>query len=421
MTNKILILVLSCVVTINISFSQKTQKKVKADIETVLFLGRIPYKTEINSQTDFLLRILYYKMQPEGFPKTGYMNINGEILVEPKYNMGSEFYDNYANVINDSIYGYIDKNGKETFFKEYQYAFFYYGDTGIAAKNNKFGLIDRMGNPLTEFKYRQIMNFGFNHFKVQLENKKFQILNNTGELIFNEDMSYDIKSDYFEADSLLVFEEKNQNGDELKGLVNIDGEKIVKAIYESIYFIGDDELIAVKSKQKYGFINKLGEVVVPVKYDKISFNINDNLIPVKRDSKWGYINKKGEEEIPFIFNKATGFTEGLAYVENDSISGYINSRNKIKIEYNFDQTKLPFFSDGRALIKKSDKYGFISKRGKIKVPAIYDKAYPFVDGIAYVELNGKSGYIDRNGKIVIPIKYKQMWFPSNNGVIRFIE
>ena len=414
MKNKLTILLF--LISINCVFSQE---KIKADIDIINFLGRIPQKTESNSLSDNLLRILYYKIQPKEYPKIGYLNTNGEEIIEPKFNMGSEFYDDYANVIKDSLYGYVSKDGKETYFENYTDVFFYYGNTGIAKKNGRYGLINRKGDSLTEFKYTMVSNFGFNHYKCQTENKKSHILDSNGNIIFNKDLEYDIQSHYFEKDSIIIFRETIE-GKKLNGLVSIDGKVIIEPKYENIFCIKDSELYVVKNEKKFGFINKSGEEVIPLIYDKVGFNINENLIPVLKDEKWGFINRKNETKIPFEYDDASAFLNGLAFVKKGENYGCINTKNKVKVKFNLKKTKYPFFTNDLALFEENEKYGFINKKGKIKIPAIYDKAFPFVNELAYVEINGKVGYINEKGKEIIPVKYKQLWF-ENDGIIRFAD
>lgn len=408
--------ILFFLISINYTFSQE---KIKADIDIINFLGRVPQKIESNSLSDNLLRILYYKIQPENYPKIGYLNTKGEIVIEPKFNMGSEFYDNYANVIKDSVYGYVSTDGKETYFENYTDVFFYYGNTGIAKKNGKYGLINRKGDSLTELKYTMVSNFGFDHYKCQTENKKSHILNSNGKIIFNKNLEFDIRSHFFDKDSILIYQETIDRK-KLNGLVNINGQIIIEPKYEEIYFINDNELYVVKNDNKYGFINKSGKEVIPVAYDKVGFNINENLIPVLKDGKWGFINRNNETKIPFEYDEANAFLNGLAFVKKGEYYGCINVKNKVKVKFNLEKTKYPFFTDNLALFAENGKYGFINKKGKIKIPAIYDKAFPFINGLAYVEVDGKVGYIDKKGNEIIPVKYRQLWFESD-GIIRFAE
>ncbi|NQY29829.1 MAG: WG repeat-containing protein [Flavobacteriaceae bacterium] len=415
MKNKALLIII-LFITYNYSFSQV---KIKPSIDEFLFMGSVPQKTKNNSLSDSLLRILFYKIQPENYPKIGFLNNKGEVVIKAKYNMASDFYNNYANIIKDSIYGYINKKGEEVLLKNYEETFFYYGDTGIAKKNGKYGLINRKGDSLTDFTYRMIYNSGFDYFTAQTTSLKSHILNKKGNVVFNKDLTLNIRSNYFDSDSLLVFQEKIE-GKKLEGLVNIKGEVLIKPIYNNIYFINDKEFYAVKKDNKYGFINKLGNLTIPLVYDEVKFNINEDLIPVQKKGKWGFINRKNEVVIPFVYDEAHAFLEGLAYVKKGDFYGCINKQNKVKVKFTLEKTKYPFFANKLAIFKKEGKYGFINKKGKIKIPIIYDQVFPFINGLAYVKLNGKFGYINKKGKEIIPIKYKQLWFESE-GIIKFAE
>ena len=324
MNNKLTIILL--LFSINWTFSQE---KIKADIDIINFLGRVPQRTESNSLSDNLLRILYYKIQPKENPKIGYLNTKGEKVIEPKFNMGSEFYGDYANVIKDSLYGYVNKNGKETYFENYTDVFFYYGNTGIAKRNGKYGLINRKGDSLSEFKYTMVSNFGFNHYKCQTDNKKSHILDSTGKIIFNKDLEFDIQSHYFDKDSIIIFR-GTVDRKKLNGLVNIDGEVIIQPKYENIYFINDSEFYVVKNDKKFGFIDKSGKEVIPLIYDNVGFDINEDLIPVLKDGKWGFINRKNETKIPFEYDDATAFLNGLAFVKKEKNMDVLIQRIRLK-------------------------------------------------------------------------------------------
>lgn len=321
MKNKILLLII-LTFFYNYSFSQK---KIKADLKIMTFLGRVPQKTESNTLSDNLLRILYFKIQPENNPKIGYMDRSGKIIVKPSLNMGSDFYNNYANIIKDSIFGYINKEGKEILLKKYDNTFFYYGNTGIAKKHGKYGLINRKGDSLTGFDYTMINLFGFNHFKAHTKDKKSWIFDKKGNIIFKNDLNLNIQSNYFESDSAFVYQ-KTIDGRKLKGLINLKGKVLIEPKFKEIYFINDKEFYAVKNNNKWGFIDKMGNEVIPLIYDKIGFNINDDLIPVQKKGKWGFINRKNKVKIPFIYDEAYAFIDNLAFVKKGNYYGCINKK-----------------------------------------------------------------------------------------------
>lgn len=403
-----------------ISHSVQSQEKIKADFQTIDFLGKTPYKTPNNSMTENLLRILYFNPKSGTQKKIGFMNSRGKTIINPKYTLASDFYNGYANIIKDSIYGYINKKGEETLFPQYDQTYFYYSNTGIAKKNGKYGLIDRSGNPLSDFSYIMINLFGFDHFSGVLSKDKTQLLNEDAKIVFNQDFKFDIKSYYFENDSLLVFE-KSIDSKKLQGLVKLNGEIILEPIYDKITFIEDKFFFVVVKNKKYGFINKEGKVIIPLIYEEVSFNITENLICAKLNNKWGFINRAEEIVIPFEYDEAYPFFDGVAIVRKEKTYVGIDKKNKIKTKLGTLKSKFPFSSNNLILFEEEGKYGYVDKNGKIVVPAKFEYAYPFVDGgIAYVELKGKSGFINKKGKEVVLIKYSQLWLESE-GLIRFVD
>ncbi|WP_316851513.1 WG repeat-containing protein [Pedobacter agri] len=396
-----------------------SQEKIKPDLKIMSFLGIAPFKSESNALAQDLINMLYFSPQPKHYPKIGFMDLNGKLKIKPIYNMASDFYDGYANVIRDSTYGYIDKNGKETLFKQYEETYFYYGNTGIAKKDGKYGLIDRSGTPLTDFKYHHINFFGFNNFGGLVSKGYGHLLNSKGKIVFNDNLDYYIRSYFFEKDSLLVVQ-KTIDNKELQGIVNLKNQMITELIYDNIYLIRDKELILVTKNQKYGYVNKSGEVVIPIIYEQATFQITEDLICVKLNNKWGYINRKNETIIPFDYDEAYPFFSGKAFVGKDKLHGVIDANNKTVVDFTLEKTQLPFFSDNLSVYKKDNKYGYINQKGSVIISNDYDFANPFINKLAYVELNGKSGFINTKGKEIIPIKYNQLWLPSDK-LIKFAE
>jgi len=395
------------------------QQKIRPGIKLINMLGKSPYKVESNCVPETLLRMVYSEPTSRNNSKIGFMDRKGKTVIKPIYNMASDFYNGYANIIKESTFGYIDKKGVEVLFKDYEETYFYYNNTGIAKKNGKEGLIDRNGKPLTEFKYNMITFFGFNHFSCQISKNVQQILDSNGKIVFNKNLDYHIKSYYFEKDSLLVYEKKIDNKP-LKGIVKIDETIIIEPKYDEIYTIENQDFFVVLKDEKFGLINNDGQEIVPLMYDEIGSNINETLIPVKQKGKWGFINTQNKIIIPFEYNDVNPFFENIAFVQKENSFGAIDKTNKIKVPFDLENSKFLFYSDNLCVIKEKGKYGYINKDSKIVIPAIYDYAYPFVNGIAYVELGDKSGFIDKKGKEIIPIKYKQLWLESEN-LIRFVE
>lgn len=165
-------------------------------------------------------------------------------------------------------------------------------------------------------------------------------------------------------------------------------------------------------------------IVEPV-YDDIGdgFDTIYHMRPVSKGGKWGYINVEGKTAIDFIFDEAEAFSEGLAYVSKDGVTGFIDNTGNIVIEldvkkylgedymgyvgyYGTSNLKADEFSDGAALLRDPEGIPmfYIDKEGnKLNIP-VYKSSGSFSGGLAavvYGEEEQNSGYVDKSGKMVI--------------------
>ena len=152
---------------------------------------------------------------------------------------------------------------------------------------------------------------------------------------------------------------------------------------------------------------------------------NDIAATQNRDGNWGYINRKGELKLPASYERATVFSEGMAWVmKRGDMPGAINEKGDIKISLR-DAHSVRVFIEGRAAIaeikKKQVLWGFIDKNGNEIVKPQYKSVSDFRLGLAAVEdLDGKWGYINLNGKCIIDCQYKEA-FPFNDNGLAIVK
>ena len=105
------------------------------------------------------------------------------------------------------------------------------------------------------------------------------------------------------------------------------------------------------------------------------------LFPVVEHGKWGYIDKSGKIVIPLQYYFASGFSEGLAFVDG---IGALDSR-------------------ARWVLRVAP----IDKTGKMIGSKVYGDFGPLTEGLARVAVSGERGYgfIDKTGKTVILQEY----------------
>ncbi|SFN96228.1 WG containing repeat-containing protein [Bizionia echini] len=332
--------------------------------------------------------------------KIGFLNKKGEIIIEPEYSDGLSYMNNIANVVKDSISGYIDKQGNLQLFPQFKKAY-WNGNIGYAINDKKdYAIIDMDGNKITDFKYKNLRQTSEKYISVKV-NGKWNFIDTMGNNIFNDSINVVDKGIF---NSVAVYRGNNRK----LGIIHINGTIITEPIYNIIYGQNYSENWIVKKDGKYGVINSQGEIIVPLIYQKITHVVNENdPIAVRLNNKFGYVNHS-KEIIPFDYDEALPFINGIARVKKDGLYHYINKKNKIlcSFEHEGGWNGQEYFSDNLSIFKLNGKYGYINKKGETIIKPIFDSANNFKEGMALVQKEGLYGFINQKGEIKIPIKYE---------------
>lgn len=116
--------------------------------------------------------------------------------------------------------------------------------------------------------------------------------------------------------------------------------------------------------------------------------------------KNGFIDHNGRQVIQTEYIDALDFTEGLAYLMNEGVRGYVDTTGSFKII--LDKLIGFKFSEGLAAVSDENiRFGFIDTTGKMVIEKQFDEAGNFSEGLAKVNNDGKFGYIDKSGKLEI--------------------
>lgn len=267
----------------------------------------------------------------------------------------------------------------------------------LLVENARCGVINRNGDVLITPMYDEIqipnpskpVFICMSNYNEETQKYDVAVLNEKAERILYEYVivrAVDIEnstSDIPYEKSVLKYQQDGK-----WGLINFNGKKITKPIYEEINGITYREgLLKVKKDSKYGVINIKGTTIIKNKYDNIKCD--------------GYYNEAGNyNNAGFIVSNTT--SNGYRY-------GYINYNGKVilKPEYN-DITRI--------LDKKDDKNAYLIafKNGMAAVlknnKAILNHEYEDIfynheNDLLIVQKSSKQGVIKLDGSTVIPIEY----------------
>jgi len=188
-----------------------------------------------------LLMFRTNKNEPDS--KIGYKDKNGNIVIEPKYNAGTEFSEGLACVSSGNNRSFIDTKGNLVINLNLSFSSSFYicssFSEGLAAVCNydkdgfreKCGFIDRTGNTVIKLQFADVNSFSDGVAVVK------------------------------------VFDNSTSNGEGRYGVIDKKGDFVIAAKYGQI---GD-------------FSNGLAYV-----------SLDGTLSPDSRAEKWGYINKEGK-------------------------------------------------------------------------------------------------------------------------------
>lgn len=301
----------------------------------------------------------------------GWKDINGKIVVKPKYDEVWEFNEGRAVVV----------------------------------KNNRAGVIDAAGNEIIKpGKYLAVSQVASNQYsegllKLYKTNEQIVYVDKNGKEKIKLDASYDEADDFHEGYAEII---KNDGS---AYVINKTGKivyKLPRKLYLTPYGYQEKMAMFQNSKGKYGFFNTKGKEVVKAVYDEAG-NFHNGLAVVCKNGKYGYINKQGQVVIKLQYDSAADFSEGMACVSKNGKYGFIDKKGNvvIKLQYQFAKS----FREGKVPVCQNGKYGYVNAKGIYVIQPQYSSADSFSEGLAAVVVKNKYGYIDQSGKIVIQPQY----------------
>ena len=292
-----------------------------------------------------------------------------------------------AIIVGVSAY-FIYQNGKKYEIEEVkQYNYF------SLRKDNLFGVIDRSGNIIIEPTYDDV--------KIPNPEKPvFVCYEGDSTKVLNE-RKEEILTDYDQVEPIqlqntvndLIYEKSvlKYQEDGKYGLIDFEGKRITKPIYDSIDSLNYKEgQLLVKQDGKTGVINIKGNTLIDIKYDQINVD--------------GYYTKEGGYNYSgYIVSTTTD--QGYRY-------GYINYDGKLLLEPNYNQlsrvTQIQDNNNAYIICAENGRYG-VMKNDESIIPNEYQSIdYDEGNNLFTIEKSKKYGIANIDGNIIVPTEYNQI-------------
>lgn len=325
----------------------------------------------------------------------------------------------------------------------------------IVWQDEKYGLVDMLGVPITKLEYDSI---GALHSSfVVKKGGKYGTMSAEAKTILPIEFNAVLG-----ANKDLTFVEDSQN--RVRMVFNANGELFPEPIeYAELY----GNLAFLKSNGKFGVVTN--EVILPFEYDSLSYaiskspdavrqgrknnpfvferrNLSQNLSDfiVHKDGKLGLYDSAGKEIYPVendgIFREnafkyykiVKGKTYGIYFPKSkkstpieyqnvyadgygfvmavkDNKAGVYSLDGEVLVPFEYDNEFVMQLRDVGFRVRKDGKRGIVSEIGEVLIPTIYDDVSSLYDGqfrqFFEVKLNGKFGVVNTKGEVIVPVRY----------------
>lgn len=333
----------------------------------------------------------------------GYINNEGEKILEPNYNELSRI--SYTD--ENKIYLLCAENGKYGVFEnekniipnEYQEIAYIEGnDFCIVQKGKKFGVINLQGSMMLQVKYLQI-NVNGDYLYVTDENSIQKVYDKKGNeteinpstaiLSTNSEENYKIHIDTSnEATVYSIYQGET---------------KLTAENYSYLEYLFDNYFIASNAQGKIGVIDANGNVKIEMKYDTLQKIADTNLIQTLETATQN--TSIFSKELNLVAQMTSAKVEKM---DNDLIKIY-NTETIQYIDYSGAQKQNTEVYPNNSIFAKKEngKWGFVGKEGNVVVDYQFDDVTEINEyGYAGVKKDGKWGVIDRNGNIIVDCIYE---------------
>ncbi|TYP68891.1 WG repeat-containing protein [Paenibacillus methanolicus] len=302
--------------------------------------------------------------------KYGFLNINGDVVIEPVFDEVEEFGDGIALVTKNNEIFIMKQSGETIRLSQFTAAgpvksgLFWVYDK----EKDKYGVLNKSLESVIPCKYDRITVYENNQIRGKL-GKEVHLLDSNGDIII---------SDF-----------------RLFGNLNND-----RAL--------------IKQKMNFGYLDNQGEVAIPIEYDMAN-KFSNELGVVFKGGKWGAIDKFGETVVPFRYNFLSNFNDDVAFFGLKKI-GLLNKNGTVLVKPLYEEYKN--YSEGYAPVKLNGKWGYIDNEGRIHITPQFDEAERFKNGYAIINKDGTDGLLSITGEVKF-IANKKLGQEVSSGLISF--
>lgn len=246
-----------------------------------------------------------------------------------------------------------------------------------------------------------------NYVMVKNEDNKYNLLDETGQWVF--DSSYD-SIIYWDS-----FIELKQEG--FSELRNLDGQLVFtkeKGI-EDFGGYGDGYYL-IKQNKRWGFIDKKGRLRISNRYMNAK-PFSDGMAAVMIRNKWGFIDKDESLKVQPYYEEVGVFKDGVAIVKTGDLIGLIDKSGNEVLELKW-RSIVRLSTGNYFVVNEMGKIGLVNSKGIFLLRPAYDSLKDHGNKVT-VSQNGKYGVLEYTGRQLFKIQYKEITISSDFTLVKY--
>ncbi len=401
----------------------------------------------------------------------GAILMGGHEIITPTYEYISPFKDGYAQAFSKGECIYINLSGKiciccgnkiiamPEFYDEIRT---FYNGVSCVRKQEKWGVINELGEELVTPQFTYISDFVYKVAKYQSINHKWGFITCDGKVSkdWYNDLEIDVDGNLITTRPIrsLIGMSNPEYIEYKKVKLNHKGHVLVQtkskliSLPSYVYFAQNisEGIICIQNQEGYWGAMKInGELIIPIEYLELRPFEKGQSFGLHKDKKLHIFTKEGsitkELDLPTLFNTSVkdeiqSLYRRIVNIHNDYIiieipilgTGKIDFNGNPLVFHNSQTVYLPDWCLGGLdyekgicyAISKEWKWGIIDKSGKTICNPIYDKIVYRENEIIYTEAkqpvnsdswkNEKYGLFDIKTKVAIPAEYAEYPIKKEN-------
>ena len=332
---------------------------------------------------------------PEMYPvevdgKWGYINAEGDMVLEPQFDYAYGFKFGLAAVRIDNHWGFMGDDGKMKIEPRFfQVGAFTADGLALAKTQDGVGYINRDGDIVIDCQYWKGREFS-DGMAIVKDGYDYAAINTNGELIIPAEYSY--ITDFSDGHAWIQLESYTRGK---WTIVNRNGEQVTDRSYYPCTY----------KEERPGGYNTI--TTLP--------HFSEGTATVQIYGKNCYVDTDGYVVLETSFDFISAFHSGMAFVGKDDNFGFINKRGTLLYDsYGFDF--FSFFEGEYAPVKNhNEKWGIIDKNNRTVVSFDYKVCLNFEGDLAVVWFyDGNWGYVNKSDEVVWKSDSEGTYIPANH-------